>query len=266
MVEIAGKALDGSAFAEKTIEVYRAGGKKDPAGMEIQIVRDKNQEQSVIVTMDLFPAIKIRGSAPDDRGEFNLTSLDYLGGSPQGWNEYRMDIIGGGRIVLSGQSVVLSVHDEAEIIQISSGRIRRYDTRITGNEALASLRNRHERIQALAEWMNSQRMNSLENAPVFTDVKKFERHWKPVLFPEAVPKRKRPAQWQQENDLWTKAEDIKWNSSYTERNFPQELRAVRDSGTMLRDWEEALEWIIIKYEWTRIWERLSEENIFTRKK
>ena len=256
LVEKTGQALDGSAFAEKKIAVYS----NSAAGMELWEMRDKAGNRSFIITFAKYPTIKIRCSDPDEQGVFNLVSLDYLGGSAQGWNEFRLDIAGEGRLVFGERTAAISVQHEIEAIQISAARIKRYDTRLSGNEALTNLRNRYERIKTIAEWMNGQ------TATEEMKVKNFEKYWKPILFPEIVPKRKRPRDWQQPNDQWNRAESIRWNKTYTERVFPEELREIRNSGTMLRDWEEALDWIYNEYEWTRLREILSQETVLIKKK
>jgi hypothetical protein len=255
-MEKAGQALDGSAFAEKRIALYRA------PGMELWEMRSKAGERSFIITMSKYPTMKFRASEPDESGEFNMVSLDYLGGNAQGWNEFRLELAGDGKLVLDGASASISVHhDSVEPIQITFARIKRYDTRLSGNEALTLLRNRSERIKTIAEWMNSN-----EAAPNDMDVKKFEEYWKPILFPELLSKKKRPADWQMENDQWNRAESINWNISYTERLFPEELREIRNSGTMLRDWEEALDWIYNEYEWSRIQGILGQKTVLQKKK
>jgi len=255
MVEKAGRTLDGSAFVDKKITVYRARVKKGAAAdMKITEVQNKAGIRSIIITINQFPSIKLRGSYPDEKGEFYFTSLDYLAGSYHGWNEYRFDLFGTGSLKLGETTAILAVPEKIEKVQISSGRIRRYDSRITGNDALARLSDRQERISALVEWMEQQ-----EDAPKGLDQKAFEKYWKPVLFPEMVSKKKRPAAWKQENDQWARAEDIRWNTSYTERVFPEMLFEIRNSGTMLRDWEEALPWIYIEYEWDRIMGLLAQE-------
>jgi hypothetical protein len=255
LVEKTGQALDGSAFKEKKTAVYRTDD------MEIKEMRTKAGERSVLIALNRFPAMKIRGSAPDDTGTMQLESLEYLGGNTHGWNEYRLDIDGRGRAELGEKTASFALTGSIDPVQISWGRIRRYDTRITGNDALSGLRNRRERILALTEWMNSG-----ETSPVGMTQKSFEQYWNPVLFPEMAAKKKRPAGWQQEGDLFVKAEDINWNTSYTERVFPELLRTIRDSGTMLRDWEEALEWIYIEYEWSGIMETLSQETVLIKRK
>jgi len=255
LLELAGKALDGSAFAEKKTAVYRA------ESMELWEMRAKTGGRSLIIMLEEYPTIRLRASEPDEQGEFNLVSLDYLGGSPQGWNEFKLDISGEGKLVYGEKTAAISVQHEIEPIQISYARIKRYDTRLSGNEALTLLRNRHERIKAIAEWMNSR-----ETPPPKMNANEFEKHWKPILFPETVPKRKRPGDWQRQNDLWNRAESIRWNKSYTERVFPEELREIRNSGTMLRDWEEALNWLYNEYEWSRIREILAKETVLQKKK
>ena len=257
LAEKSGRLLDGSASAGKKITAYRA------AGMDVVEIRNKAGEHSLLITLDRFPAMKIRASMPDEKNEFYLKSLDYLGGSAHGWNEYSLDLFGQGSIRFSENTAWLVISGGVEPLQLSSGRIRRYDTRITGNEALSSLRNRRERILALSEWMNSRASVKAGS------LKEFDDHWKPVLFPELVPKKKRPEGWRQDNDAWVKAEDVRWNSGYSERIFPEgssheSLRKVRNSGTMLRDWEEALDWIYIEYEWERIWALLSQGTVLTR--
>ena len=245
VMDRAGRALDGSAFAERRLARYRA------ADMELTIVQNRNRERSIIISMNAFPMIKLRGSMPNDNGVFFLTSLDYLAGNVHGWNEYSLQLIGEGRLVL-GETASLEIND-IEPLQITQGRIQRYDTRITGDNAITALRNRYERISVLTQWMLSQ------DGPKNQSIKDFEKHWKPVLFPEKVSGRHRPDNWRQDEDQFQRAEDIRWNTSYTERLFPEELHPVRNSGTLLRDWEEALSQIYMQYEWDSIKEKLSRQ-------
>ena len=266
LVETVGRALDKSVPAEKRAAVYSTGKKKGAgtaalADMEVCEMRNKAGERSVVITLGRYPAIKIRGTAPDADGNFNLIALDYLGGNVQGWNEFRLDLVGSGTLTMNANKATISI-TEIEPVHISWGRIRRYDTRIVGADALASLRNRRERILTLTEWMNS----SEAAPPPGMELQGFENYWKPILFPEIVSKKKQPAGWQREGDAWVKAEDIRWNAGYTERVFTETLRPIRDSGTMLRDWEEAADWIYTEYEWGRIVETLSRETALVRVK
>jgi len=252
IVERTGQALDGSA--EKPIRSYRGySSDGSPLDIELLVTRNRDSQQSIIFTFKNLPMIKLRATIPGNDGIFHFTSLDYLAGNTHGWNEFSLQLMGSGRIIL-GSSVTseLEITEEIEFIQITHGRIHRYDTRITGDEALTALRNRNDRINALVEWMAQ-----IDEAPTGQTLNEFSSYWKPILFPEMVTSRKRPSNWRQSGDQFQRAEDIRWNTGYTERVFSQELWPIRNSGTMLRDWEEALSWVYLKYEWESMIELIS---------
>jgi hypothetical protein len=258
-MESAGRIIDGSAFVEKQIALYRAlENDGNAADMELAVMENKEGQQSILISVNKFPMMKIRGSMPDVTGNFYLTSQEYLSGNVHGWNEFTLELLGAGNLFLREEAVMV-ITEEIETVQITAGRIHRYDTRITGSDALAGLRNRRERVTALVEWMFSMEAPSRRQT-----LKEFEKYWKPVLFPEMVSKSKRPYGWQQEGDIYIKAEDIRWNTGYTDRTFKEELKPVRNSGTLLRDWEEAISWIYLEYEWENIVKLLSQEITFTK--
>jgi hypothetical protein len=133
------------------------------------------------------------------------------------------------------------------IVAINEGTLKRDDTVIRGSEAVDILRNRLDRIEALTVWMTQS-----DYARQFDNQKGFEDYWRTILLPETVAKKKRPV-------LLTtthisSAEGYKWNSDYTETLFPldespqnAELAKLRNSGALLRDFEEAVPWIYFQY-------------------
>ena len=267
LMEITGRALDGSAFKEKKIAQYHIEKKAGEwINAEIAIVENKAGERSSIITLNDFPMMQLRGTSPDENGDFNITSLEYLAGSIHGWNEFTLDLTGNGKILIEnvpliGETAVFSLNNEIETLQISAGRIHQYDTRIIGNDALTALRNRYQRIVSTVEWMAA-----FNNIPYGQTIKEFEKYWKPKLFPEMVSKKNKPSGWLQEGDELIMAEDINWNTSYTQRILPEVLWPVRNSGTLLRDWEEAIAWIYLEYEWENIKDMLSRQIILREKK
>jgi hypothetical protein len=259
VMEKAGRALDGSAFAEKNISRYQAR-KNDgaPANMEIRETVNRAGNVSLLLLLNDFPAIRFRGSDPLGAGDFYFTALEYLGGNVAGWNEFTLELSGTGSFVKSGGTARLVLPGLPEPVQISAGKIRRNETRFPGDEALTSLRNRHERILALVEWMRDR-----DGAPVLADQKAFDKHWRPILLPETVSPTKRPAEWKNAEGQWVWAEDLRWNIAYTENLFPENLWPLRNSGALLRDWEEALEWIYFEYSRGEIEGWFSGEIFFT---
>jgi hypothetical protein len=253
LVNLGGRALDGSAFQEKTLARYRSPAVEGLGKVEVREVREKTGGRSVTISPGVMPALVFIGSAPE-AGEFRLNSLRFLSSHTTGWNEFTREISGNGVFRVEGDQAALRLNGPVDPLDISEGKIRLKDTRLMGEEALQALRNREERITALVQWMYSQ-----DGVPVFANQRSFERYWKPILFPEQVSKKKRPRTWNEAGAVWARAEDIRWNIRYTEILFPKELQEVRNSGTLLRDWEEALSWIYLEYEWDRIIALLGEE-------
>jgi len=255
----AGQVIDGSIFKLKTVSVYKSlGEKKAQQELQILVVKNKSNEKSIIITVNKYPMIKFFGTFPNEDGVFYLSTLEFLAGNTHGWNEYSLELAGTGILRLE-DSVIFKI-DEIESIQITKGRIQQYDTRLTGNDALSALRNRRDRIMALTHWMSSL------NHEKGQTIKQFEKFWQPILLPEMVFINKRPEGWIQNADKFQKAEGIRWNTGYTERTFPEELKPIRNSGTLLRDWEEAESWIYLEYEWENIVKLLSKETILKKTK
>ncbi|MDR3342388.1 MAG: hypothetical protein LBT14_06300 [Treponema sp.] len=264
LVEKAGQVLDGSAFAEKTVAVYRAertgytgrqAGKKDRY-IEVRQVRHKDGSEQILLSTSAFPTLRLRGSAPGHDGSFYFLSLDFLASHYAGWNEFTLDLSGTGTFTQVGNIGTLKFTGPLEPVQISRGKIRHNNSRLTGTQALTELRNRYERIAVFTEWMHT-----LPGIPDFKDQKDFEAYWKPLLLPELVAPKKRPANFTHEPVTWVRAEDIAWNTRYTELFFPEDLWVLRNSGSLLRDWEEAVSWIYFEYTWDHIIETLKETRL-----
>jgi hypothetical protein len=103
-------------------------------------------------------------------------------------------------------------------------------------------------------------MRELAGDLAFSSQAEFEAHWRGFLFPELVSPKKRPPSWSGEDPEWVTGEDVRWNSGYTRSVFPEALWGVRNSGTLLRDWEEAAAWIYLEFEWDRIIASLTKET------
>jgi hypothetical protein len=252
LVNKAGETLDGTTFAEKTLSIYSTEGTRKERKAEVRWVKLKNDEEMLLIKDSDFPGLELRANIPDSSGSFEFRSAEILSSHVHGWNEFTLDLLGSGFFIINKDTAILTVSGLVEGVQISQGRIRLKSSRITGTEALANLRNRRERILALTEWMREK--------PIIADIKdpeSFEKYWKVMLFPELVSKSKRPSGYSTENAEWARADSIKWNQSYTKSCFGEDLWKYRDSGAMLRDWEEASAWIYIEYFWDDIIARIN---------
>jgi len=261
MIQKSGEVLEGSSFEEMNLGIYRSSGNDSEAKIELRELVQKNGEIALEMSSSAWPGFALRGSRPDGRGNFELTGCRVLSSHVHGWNEFTMDIFG--KAIFDNPKktgAVLYIAGNVERVQISSGKIRLKSERLTGAAALTPLRNRRERILALVEWMN-EKAESGEVKTVFSGRKEFEKYWKSLLFPELVSKSKRPPGYTTKNAERKRVDGVKWNRTYTESLFPEGLWEFRNSGALLRDWEEALYWIYIEYSWNHITSSFNDTNL-----
>jgi hypothetical protein len=253
LTEKAGGLLDGSARVEKILRRYRS----EARGIEYRELERSGRREAAIL-LDKVPTVKLRASPPDSRGFFSLESLEFLAGSLSGWHQFSLTLSGQGAFFPRGEQAGLHLTGPVEALDITEGKIRLDERRLIGGEALSSLRNRYERIKALGDWMKSQ-----SNVPFTASANRedFEKYWKPLLLPEIVRDKFRPESFKNQDGPWVRAEHVSWNTGYTAAFFPGDLAEYRNSGALLRDWEETVEWIYLEYAWDRIFGVLQEEGI-----
>jgi hypothetical protein len=257
LTEQAGQVLDGTVFAEKTEALYREDT------VRVRQKRRRDGSEFIEIVTGAMPNLRLYGDVPGMEGGFTLRRLSFFAANLSGWNELSREILGSGTLRVDGDSAILRLDGKPEVLDISAGKIRRQETRLTGDQALTALRSREERIRSLTEWMRQR-----EPGGEFPDQRAFETRWKPILFPELVRAKKRPPEWtvlnlegsvQEGESARVVGEDVRWDIRYTKAVFPEELWPVRNSGTLLRDWEEAAGWIYFQFEWDRIMESLAAE-------
>ena len=257
-----GEILDGEAFGEKAATVYQSNIIASGIHIELKELKEKNGEEIFEISSNEWQGILLRGYMPDSNGDFELKEARILSSHSHGWNEFTLDLLGSASFTpVEGVGGVLHMYKHIERVQISSGKIRLKSSRLTGNAALAPLRNRRERILALTEWMDDWQKKT-HGKLNFINQDEFENFWKPLLFPELVKKAKRPEGYTVNNADWGRADSIKWNKTYTEYIFPEEFWELRNSGALFRDWEEALPWIYIEYSWDYMLDSLSETLLY----
>ena len=258
LVQKGGEFLEGSAFGigEKTLAVYKTLGETKKTETELREIGHINGERFLEIKSASWPGLALRGGMPDGEGVFHLTEARLLSSHINGWNDFTIGLLGDAAFhneagAGSAGSGLLRIGDEIERVQVTDGKIKLKDNYLTGNAALTALRNRRERIMAITEWMEEWLRETGEN-PALESREGFEEYWRGRLFPEIVPRKKRPAGYRTENAEWRRVGGVRWNLTYTEYLLPEDLREYRNSGALLRDWEEALNWIYIEYSWEAI--------------
>jgi hypothetical protein len=273
LAEKSGQLLEGSLFAAKTLERYRTAD----ASMLLRKLRYRDGTEGWALTLESWPTLQFsfiteKNPPPENTQTLYPVFCSFLCSTYSGWNEFTMELTGTGTIRTGDTELSSSLVFKLNSIEaagISEGRIRRGDIRLSGQEALTALRNRLERIEVLTAWMKDSgppvsNHGTPVSVPEFGSPDDFETFWKPVLFPELVSLKKRPALYSAVNVQWERGEDIRWNTNYSAAVFPESLRPLRDSGTMLRDWEETMLWIYLVYTWDDIVQLLLTERNFVK--
>ena len=252
IIQKGGELLEGSAFDERSIAVYQSDRADWGKTIEVRELESKDGVSYLEISSSEWPELALRGTMPDNDGRLHLTEARFLSSHVHGWNEFSLDILGNaffrGTSSVDALFYIFYIDGDVELVQIGSGRILLRSNQLSGTAALIPLRNRRERILALNEWMSG----SLGDNRIFASQREFEDYWKPRLFPELVSRKKRPQEYSGGNARWARADSVRWNLTYTEDVFPEHLWEFRNSGAMLRDWEEALPWIFMEYSWSNI--------------
>jgi hypothetical protein len=248
LTENAGRIVDGSKFAEKVLESYAGEN-----GTTLSRIRPRDGSAALKLSFDSWPALAFYLVPSGETGRYVVSSYTFLASTIKGWNEITVDLVGTGIFEdagsdSEGKTRYRLVIENIEEIGVSSGRVRSGENRFSGGEALDILRNRKARIEALSGWMKESAAGT--GALSFQSEKEFDAYWKPILLPEITAKRKRPANYAPAGE-WIRAEDIKWNAAYSAL-FPEDIAMLRNSGALLRDWEEALPWIYLSFQWNDI--------------
>jgi hypothetical protein len=230
LVEKGGRFLEGGASRYKIDTRWEA---LSTPGLDVQNIRWEDGKTGIVFSTPDVPFITFYGTLPEDDGIFYITRARFLAGNYGGWNEFDIEISGIGRIRPLGDGAIsFVIFGEINLQAITNGKIRREDTRLIGNRALEELVNRNERIIALTAWM---KQYAAENhAPDFANDDDFEKYWRNILFPGKSP---------------------------PSGALPEELQMLRESGALDADWDEALSWIYLYYEWKKMIGALNREVI-----
>ena len=250
--------MEGKAFDKQVLDRYETAGNT----LSLHYLRYRKDGERWKVSLKAWPTLQFH-FIENAENAFIPLSCSFISPGISGWNEFTLGLAGKGTITRIDEKTLITAIPSIEVIDITEGSIRRGDSRLSANEALSHLRNRRERIEALTEWMRA--YNKTNNtAAEFSGQKAFEKYWKPILLPELCSAKKRPARYRTVEARWVRAEDVRWNTAYTALIFPEELRPLRDSGALLRDWEEAAPWIYLSYEWNSIIQTITQENCFVK--
>ncbi|MBN2511035.1 MAG: hypothetical protein JXB03_12195 [Spirochaetales bacterium] len=226
------------ATREKTGPVdYRlyAGGE-----LTITVARDGK----TVMTSTLLPGLEIIGET--DRSNprtFSVTSVNMFGNWPNGWTHCRYEASGTYTFVESGNGLWVNVTAPLELWEIEKGEIRYFDTYFRGDNGLHKARQRVDRMKELARFLKTDRhfpkvSGSMKKKTAYGDG--FINVQGAFLFPEYYNRK-------DVSDIGCLERGETWDSGYTEKEFPEHLHDLRNSGSLWRDFEEAPQMLLSLY-------------------
>jgi len=195
------------------------------------------------------------------KGDAYILYPDYLmwfNNSPLGWMEARWSTWGTLKLTPRGTEWVVEVMEVPEINQVESGALR-YKDNYTYNEAARDkIHHRWQRVQASVDFLKEE----WDNAS-FGTRQEFGKELKSLFFPEEGGDKSLLSR---NKENWVSGEGVKWDTEYSLKVFPEPLRAVRDSGTLFRDFEESPALFYADYMWYSFWENLNTMTFIQKEK
>ncbi len=246
---------------------------------EFFIKKDRTGKVWGELTGPLLYKTSFTGSvAADNTGDmtFTIENSDFFSNWPNGWTEGKSRAIGKLLFKKTADGYKCQIVDKVEIWDVVEGKIRYFDDYYSGDEGLTLVKNRMDRLTALARFLKKQQLpeyfgDTWRNTDYGEPMKKYIE---PLLFPEQVLKK--PALYEEIlnnkdqsgdsgklTDNWELGSYILWNKKYTEKLFPREfanLVPIRNTGSMWRDYEEAPGILMMLYNLDYFFSRIQGES------
>ncbi len=244
-----------------------------PRGIVVELGPERDGVSAFRIRGDELEGATLKGEArPEGMGwTLDIKEMDWFENWAEGWTEAAFIVEGRLELRPDGSRWGLAVVAPPKIENPISASIRLYGDYFEGDKALALLAHRWDRIQATDEllrqkfpaaWYDYSEPRKIRYPwDIFARrVADFQTGARAFLFPEiyGYPKGRRPA----DKEARVRAESIYWDTSYTKEQFPENLRAIRDSGTMYRDFEESSGLWRLDFCWDALWESKMGAAVF----
>lgn len=183
--------------------------------------------------------------------ELYIEHIYMFGNWSHGWTEAEYEA--SGKILLKKEDVywTLELLDTLEFWDIKEGAVRYYDVIYDKDNGLYKVKNKIDRITETVKFLKTLGLDDYYGNFYFytPSAKPFKRAIKKVLFPELtgylpelIKKDKLSPCYDITSDFDPKfvmGDELLWSSEFTERFFPENLKELRNSGTLYRDFEES---------------------------
>jgi len=244
-----------------------------PRSMSIEIAPSGGAVFNFRIRGEELEGATLKGDATrtQDGWDLEVMAMDWFGNWTEGWTQASFVAEGQLAIRPEGKSWKLVVESAPKLENPTSASIRLFGDYFTGETALTLFSHRWDRILAVDNLLRGKfpdawfDYSSPGRMPAFLGPlgrrrANFQESVRSFLFPElyGYSAEGRPAG----THPISRAESIDWDIDYTRANFPENLQAIRDSGTMLRDFEESPGLWRLAFVWDDFWERKIGQALF----
>lgn len=209
---------------------------------------EKDESGRLTMKLSKDSKIALTGEVLPDAAtnQVQATELSWFTNWNEGWTEAKLACVGRLEIVRDGEAWNVNVIEPVMISSAESAKLRYKDAYYKGEEARNLLDRRISRIRSACAFLNqkfeSKVFTIFESEEKELNKGSFVTEAGKALFPEVYgyPEGTEP-EGKVASDggkRFVKGEGLSWDRIYSENVLPEELREVRDSGTLYRDWEE----------------------------
>ena len=237
-------------------------------GLTVELMPPETGSESVRIRGDSIEGATFTGSArlTADGRILSLTAMRWFSNWANGWTEAHLPVTGELLLSPHGREWSLSVVQPPRLGDPVAASIRYFDDYLSGERGREEFAHRWDRILAVVSVLKQrlqERWFEYTAAPWQpgrpSQAMSFEEAARKFLFPELYGYADPPPR----DSRSVRSESISWNVDYTAANFPENLHAVRNSGTMLRDFEECPGLWRLAYCLDELWGRRIGETSFT---
>jgi len=252
-------------------ESWKSKGEALPRGLSVEIGPDA----AFRIRGGALEGAVLSGRAARDGELWTLTidRMDWFNNWAEGWTEASFEADGELALMPKGEAWAVVAARAPSIGKPTSASIRLYGDYFVGEAALGLISRRWDRIKAAAEllrqrfpgaWYDySERKKVVFVWDLFARrVDSFDRGVRVFLFPELYGYASAGAPPPRRDHGTSRGESISWDTEYSAAAFPEALREVRNSGTMLRDFEEGLGLWRLAFCWDEFWSQRMAAAVF----
>lgn len=250
-------------FSCKTVRAVYKNDNFLPDGesVKITVFENKGQVRTAEIKSSLLPSVTFKGTADEseDGVIINIDRMYTITNGFRSYSEAEFIVFGQIRIVNNYNSRSVQVLYKPEIIDIAKGEMRIRDNYFRGSDGAGRMNNKLERLDELQRFLKerpeygnyerSQRGYNYYFSPKRDKHEDFYSKTRRLLFPELYGFRNldKAGLLAEEYDIefinrendYIIADDVAYRKSYTEVVIPESLSDVRNTGTMLNDFNES---------------------------